>query len=323
VREAPTIPRAERAADASVPAEDASSEGPEDAASWACDPPPIPGDAGITHDAGGGPGTWVEVPYGSDVKQTFDVVAPEKVGAPRPMIVFVHGGGWTAGDKHLFWPAMRALATRGYVTATVNYRLARDAARAFPVGVQDVRCAVATVVSRAAEWGADPGRVVLWGASAGGHLAALVGLAPDAPLFRGPCAASARIEVRGVVSYYAPLDLVDTERRYPKRMHAAVLELFRKEPGTPAYEAMAKAASPATWVGPGAPPVLLVHGSADRIVPPDDSRRFQRALQAAGVPSALIELPGEDHGFGVLSRRDSLRPATCAVLAFLDRVLRP
>jgi acetyl esterase/lipase len=282
----------------------------------------IPADAGITYDAGGGAGTWIEVPYGPDVKQTFDVVAPTEGDAGlRPMVVFVHGGGWTAGDKHLFWPTMRALAARGYVTATVNYRFARDKARAFPVGIQDARCAVATVIARAAEWGGDGTRVALIGASAGGHVAALVGLAPDAPLFQGPCAATARVAVRGVVSYYAPVELVGTEQRYPKRMHAAVLELFRKEPGTPAYDAMAKAASPATWIGPSAPPFLLVHGGVDRIVPPDDSRGFLRALQAAGVPAALVELPGEDHGFPVLSRRESTRPATCATLAFLDRVL--
>jgi dipeptidyl aminopeptidase/acylaminoacyl peptidase len=111
-------------------------------------------------------------------------------------------------------------------------------------------------------------------------------------------------------------------------MHAAVLELFRMDAGSPEYAPRARAASPATYLHrspapTSLPPVLLVHGGADTIVPADDSRSFHRELQAAGVASALVELPGESHGFAVLSRREALLPATCAVLTFLRRVLAP
>lgn len=284
-----------------------------------CEATPVPKDAGFWDDDGGAlASARFEVPYGADVKQTYDVARPDGPD-PAPLVVLVHGGGWTAGDKHLFWPTMRALVDHGFVAASVNYRLARDEARAHPVGARDVRCAVAHLVRHAAELRADPARVALVGASAGGHLAALVAAAPDLPELSAGCE-DVRVRVAGVVSYYAPLDL-EAERGYPPKMHAAVAELLRLDAGTPEWVAAARRASPASWLDDGDPPFLLLHGTADRVVPVDDSRSFKRALDAHHVPSLLVEVPDRDHGFAVLSRKPELLPATCTAWAFLDRVL--
>jgi acetyl esterase/lipase len=111
-------------------------------------------------------------------------------------------------------------------------------------------------------------------------------------------------------------------------MRQAVEELLRGDAGTPEWEARAASATPATHfaaehLGDGAnrpPPFLLLHGDADTVVPIDDSRSFKRALDAHGVPSVLVELHEQGHGFAVLARKEPLLPATCTAWAFLDRV---
>lgn len=289
-----------------------------------CDAPAIPSDPKVRSADGGAAPERVrlEVPYGPDVKQTLDITWPATPG-PHPLVVLLHGGGWTAGDKHLFWPTMRALSERGWVAATINYRLARDDARAFPVGMNDARCGTAWLVSHARELQADPARLVVLGASAGGHMAALLGLAPDAPAFTSDCASSRvpHLAIAGVIAYYAPLELRDAASRYPPKMLEAVEELLRTDAGTPEWNVRGTAATPRTYLGVGsAPPILLLHGDADKVVPIDDSRTFQRALDAHGVPSLLVELHDQGHGFAVLGRKEPILRATCTAWAFLDRV---
>lgn len=262
-----------------------------------------------------------EVPYGADVKQTLDITSPPdpSTTGPRPMVAIIHGGGWTAGDKHMFWPTMRALNDRGFVAATINYRLARNKARAFPAGVRDARCALAYLVKHAAAYGADPSRLAVIGASAGGHIAAMIGVRPNAAELSTGCE-DVTLRLAGVIAYYSPLDLT-TEQGYPKVMLEAVGEFFRTERGTPEWASIARRASPRTFLDGTAPPFLLVHGTADNIVPIDDSRAFKRALDEHEIPSLLVELPDQKHGFAVLSRKAELARATCTAWAFLDRVL--
>ena len=267
------------------------------------------------------PNVHFEVPYGTDIKQTLDVSSPPDPSSsgPRPLVAIIHGGGWTAGDKHMFWPTMRALNDRGFVAATINYRLARNKARAFPAGVRDARCALAYLVKHAAAYGADPSRLAVIGASAGAHIAALIGARPNAAELSAGCE-DVTLRLAGVIAYYGPLGLT-TEQGYPPLMHEAVQEFFRAEPGSPEWASIARRASPSTFLDETAPPFLLVHGIADNIVPVDDSRVFKRALDEHHVPSLLVELPDQHHGFGVLGRRPELARATCTAWAFLDRVL--
>lgn len=259
-----------------------------------------------------------EVPYGTDVKQTLDVSAPPNA-KNLPMVAIIHGGGWTSGDKHMFWPTLRALNDHGFVAATVNYRFARDEARAYPVGVRDTRCALAFLKTHASEYGADPDRLALIGASSGGHIAAMIGVAPNEPELMTGCE-DVPLAIKGVVSYYAPLNLT-REEGYPPRMHMAVWEFLRVDAGTPEWDLVARRASPATYVDETDPPFLLLHGTSDNVVPVDDSRGFKRALDAHHVPALLVEIDGAEHGFPVLARKPELTAATCTAWAFLDRVL--
>jgi acetyl esterase/lipase len=287
-----------------------------------CEATPIPKDPGFRGADGNPlPHFHLEVPYGPDKKQTLDVSSPPapSPSGPRPMVALIHGGGWTAGDKHMFWPTMRALNDHGFVAATINYRLARDKARAFPAGVRDSRCALAYLVKHAAAYGGDPTRLAVIGASAGAHIAALIAVQPDAAELSTGCE-DVSLRFAGVIAYYGPLELT-TLRGYPPVMHESVWEFFRVEPGTPEWAAVARRASPRTFVDETAPPFLLLHGGADNIVPVHDSRAFKRVLDEHRVPSLLVELPDQKHGFAVLGRKPATARATCTAWAFLDRVL--
>lgn len=257
-----------------------------------------------------------DVAYGTaDERQAYDVAwAPQA----KLLVIILHGGGWTAGTRKLYRPNVNQLAGAGYAAATVGYRFARESEHRFPVGLSDVRCAIRALQDAARSRGIV--KTVLLGASAGGHLAAMVALAGDAPQFDGDCAERGPIHVDGAIAYYPPVDLEHAREDYPPKMLQAVDELLREDGGDGPWFAAAHAATPLSYVTPDDPPMLLLHGTADAIVPIEDSRKLVRALQGAGIPSLLVEMPGEPHGYLLLGRKPSLLPATCTVLHFLETV---
>ncbi len=269
-----------------------------------------------------GPALIADLAYGDDDHQKYDLALPD-VAVPKALVVLVHGGGWTAGTKSLFRPTIRSLATLGYAAATIEYRLARDERRRFPTGLADVRCAIRAVRARVGVT-----KLVVIGASAGGHLAAMVATEP-AGMFDGECLDRTPIHVDGAVLFYAPLELDHARERYIPIMRQAVDELlygaqaFRDggvDESSADWMARAREATPSHIVGPMAPPMLLLHGAADNIVPVEDARDFAAALGRAGVPSLVIEVPEQGHGFPVLGRKAEIRPASCTVLHFLEQI---
>lgn len=236
----------------------------------------------------------------------LDLHMATHVGDAVPIIVFVHGGGWRAGyrdsigavldgfDPHPF----ERMARAGFVVATIDYRLSGEAK--FPAQLEDVLDALRWLRARAHEFGGDAERIVLWGESSGGHLAALAGLA-------------ASDSVCGVVCWYAPLDLPTlhegshaeaiTDPRAVDSREAGLL-------GASIDDAMelAVAASPLRQVHAGAPNFRLLHGTDDRFVPTSQSVRFAAALEAVGVHAEIELIPGADHFW-----RDAADPS--AILA--------
>ncbi len=282
-----------------------------------CDVPrPPAADAGV-------PEIERDIAYGSDSRQRYDLAIPE--GKPNKLlVVMIHGGGWTSGKKSLFAPTIRTFASLGYLAASVEYRLASDGRRAFPAGLADVRCGLRAVQARARDLGAT--RTVVIGASSGGHYAAMLALAGDAEGFDGDCAERGPVRVDGAVLYYAPLELDRARERYPPKMVQAVDELIEgvaavsrgSEMPAADYGAKARAATPSHFVDGADPPIVLVHGQADNIVPIQDSRDLKAALDRAKVPSVLVEIPEQKHGFPVLGWWPTLQPASCTVLRFLQ-----
>ena len=267
-----------------------------------------------------------DVPYaGTDnPRQRLDLVLPDQptVDGPLPVVVLIHGGGWRQGSRggYFLRRAEELAATGRYAAATVGYRLSGEAV--WPAQIHDVKAAVRWLRAHADGYGLDPARIAAGGGSAGGHLAAMLGVTgnPDSERDRalagdlGPHAGvSSRVHL--VLDRYGPTELLSMDAP-PGRidLDAADSPLFRLIGGPLRENAdAARSASPTGYVTADDPPFLIQHGTADTTVPIDQSRRLAAKLRAAGVAVEFVEHPGAGHnlaGVPGVSERE---------LEFLDR----
>ncbi|HLI26498.1 MAG TPA: alpha/beta hydrolase [Chloroflexota bacterium] len=237
-----------------------------------------------------GPGlrqTLTDLAYGDDARQRLDLYVPASV-EPVPVLLFVHGGAWSSGDKSQYaWLGVQ-LAQQGLLVAVTNYRL--SPAVQHPQHAQDVAAATAWLYRHAAEYGGDPQRLYLAGHSAGAHLVSLVAL--DARYL----AAEGISEpiVAGVAAFAGAA--YDLDARYAATPLAPLLApAFGSDPARWAE------AAPLRYVKPGAPPFLLVHGLLDAQAPATSAQTFATALQQQGVPTTLYLLPQLDHFTALLT----------------------
>lgn len=251
----------------------------------------------------------------------LDVYLPKPTGPQggRPAVVAIHGGGWRGGSKRDMKHMSIQLAEQGYVVVAIDYFLSRPGRPSWPTNFEDTREAVRWVRRHATDYGIDPDRIAVLGASAGGHLATLLGTDPDGPFdpdaragHSSPSEDSARVQA--VVDLYGPVDLNAARTSLPLPTTPVSLML-----GGP-LETMPKryqAASPVQHVSGEDPPMLIIHGRDDQLIPLEQSRALATALDEAGVPQRLIEVEGASHGFGFHVRERNLLPE---ILAFLDGV---
>jgi acetyl esterase/lipase len=219
-----------------------------------------------------------------------------------PVVVAIHGGGWRGGDKGPYGRSLAGLVRAGVAVASVEYTLSRPGQPSWPENRDDVREAVRWLRRHATELDLDPRRIAALGASAGGHLAALLGAEPSDP-------ASA---VAAVVAFYAPSDLTALDGPAAAPGGPVALLLGNTPEQAPDR---ARAASPACHITARSAPMLLYHGQMDRLVPADQSRRLALALEAAGVRHRLELVADEAHGFGLTVGQRGL---VSEILAFLD-----
>jgi len=248
--------------------------------------------------------------------QKLDLFLP-KEGKDLPLILYIHGGAWRGGDK-AFGAPFDYLA-RGYAVASVNYRLSGDAL--FPAQIEDCKAAVRWLRANAQKYGLDPDRFAAWGASAGGHLAALLGTAGAVKEFEVGEHLDVSSRVQAVVDYFGPTDFLQMDaHRVPGGMvHDAAGSPESLLVGGPIQENREKVAkaNPITYVTKETPPFLIVHGDSDPLVPHHQSVLLEAALRQAGVPVTLYTVRGGGHG------RFSDPEVPRLTREFLDRHLKP
>jgi len=254
----------------------------------------------------------------------LDVYAPErKPAGALPVIVWIHGGGWRSGSKDRPRTALPVLR-HGYALVSVEYRLSGEAT--FPAAIEDCKAAVRWVRAHAAEYGIDPGRLGVWGSSAGGHLAALLGTAGDVREWdeAHPVHLEYSSKPKAVCDWYGPTDFLRMNDFPGLIDHDAPNSPESRFLGAPiqGVPKIAQRANPITYVTPDDPPMLLMHGDKDMAVPFDQSELLYAALRRAGVEATLYKVEGGGHGFrgAVKDTRESLFRM---VLDFFDRHLKP
>ena len=236
----------------------------------------------------------------------LDLWVPDSA-APAPLVIWIHGGAWMMGDRQSLPAALRPgqvfeeLLAAGLAVASIDYRHAREAP--FPAQLHDAKAAVRWLRHHADELGLDTSRIGVWGESAGGHLAALLGLTGDRPDLEGGVGLtgpSSTVDV--VVDWYGVSDVSTLPTLVPPPHIAA---LVSPEDLIPPVDLLLDAAdaqmradvNPLTHVCSASPPFFLVHGDVDTVVPLEQSRRLAAALTAAGVPTQLEVIGGAGHGF--------------------------
>lgn len=233
----------------------------------------------------------------SDPAHQLTLYMPANAKNPTPVIVWIHGGAWMSG-RGLVPNWIPSFVDDGFAVATVNYRLLQEARN--PAQIEDVSAAIRFISRNAKQYNLDRDKIGVWGASAGGHLAALAGTAGNAGLTGGSEAAP--LKIAAVADWCGPTDLekLGTDAfpkvRFDWVSPMAPLSIFLGGPARNHRNA-ARDASAITFVDKADPPFLIMHGMEDEIVPVEQSDQFANALVKAGVDVAYIKLPKAKHDF--------------------------
>ena len=241
--------------------------------------------------------------------------------ARHPLVVMIHGGGWARGGRFAMgltkWAAY--LAAGGLAVVSIDYRLAP--ATTYPDSFQDCLDAVDWAVEHAETLGADPSSVGLWGDSAGGHLVLLLTTSQTNPAFTGPRLRSGGARLRAAVAFYPPTDLLALHDA--ERLGRAGTRTVRDFVGVDLDDDPARwrEASPIEHVHAGVPPILLLQGTRDFLVPDSQATRFAERLAAVGALHRLEIVDGGVHGFDRVAPGERARALIADARSFLTDTL--
>lgn len=244
-------------------------------------------------------------------KLPLDLYRPVEGKAPTPLVIWIHGGGWRGGSKNGAGPALELLRY-GFAVASVEYRLSGEAI--FPAAIEDCKAAISFLRLHAKEYNLKAEKFGVWGGSAGGHLVALLGTTNDVGDFdTHPVSNKASSVVQAVCNWFGPTDFLQMDAHAvpgSRLIHDKAdspESLFvggpiQEEP----YRSIAKRANPITYVSKTDPPILIVHGDNDRLVPHHQSEILHDALKRMKVDSTLRIVKGAGHGLrdGEVSREE-------------------
>jgi acetyl esterase/lipase len=229
----------------------------------------------------------------ADEATKMDLYYPKEFSKSNPVVVFIHGGGWSGGDKsdlfdHTDFPA---LMQAGFSIAAINYRLAP--VYPFPIPIQDAKCAVRFLRANAKSLQLDPDRIGVMGDSAGGHLAAMLGAADASAKMEGAGGwTDVSSQIQAVVEMYAPVDL----SAFIKNVNGSIMvrKVFDQKVSPTTNQL--RLYSPITYISKNDPPVLIIHGEMDNLVPIDQANAYFKLLQKNNVPAVLIAVKNAGHG---------------------------
>jgi len=248
------------------------------------------------------------LPYSSHGRSLEMDLYTDGKAAEHPLVLVIHGGSWASGRRGELPELNRYLAARGYLVASIDYRLAP--ADHFPAPIEDVQAAISDLTSHAKEVGFDAKNIVLLGRSAGGQIA----------LFTAYQSADPRI--RGVISFYAPADMVMAYALPSNPLIINSRRVLRNYVGSDHFPEAYQAASPLDHVGPKAPPTLIIHGGRDEMVWVTHSEHLSQRLKEFHRPVYFLRLPWATHGADYIFRGPGGQLSTYAVERFLAAVIR-
>lgn len=230
----------------------------------------------------------VEVGRGGDSNIVATVFLPKAASEkPRPAIVFIHGGGWNSGQSYNTFGAW--LAERGYVVASIGYRLSTVAK--WPAQIEDCKLGVRWLRANAAKYGVNPDRIGTFGTSAGAHLVACLGTMQDLPELEGKGGfegVSSRVQA---VAAFCPPTVLPGKWGFSGRAEMLLGGTQEEKPE------LWKQASPALWVKPGTPPFFIAHGKDDTVVPIVQAERLVSALEQSGNSVVFVPILNAGHDF--------------------------
>lgn len=230
---------------------------------------------------------YLDIPviFPGGIKKTFDLIVPDGRTSKPPLLIWIHGGGWCGGEKRIYNDFER-FCWRGYAVLSIDYRFSQDAM--FPAQLIDCKTAVRWARAHAAQYGYCADKILVGGSSAGGDLAAMLGVTNGQPEYDEGSYLEYSSAVQAVVDEFGPTNL-DPDQIPVLRCDLSALLGGDTE--------KTRRASPARLVSGMEPPFLVLHGSADPCVPVAQSRSFAEILHKAGCDVQYYEIPGRDHGF--------------------------
>lgn len=222
----------------------------------------------------------------------LDMYIPDTLKKPAPLLVFIHGGGWRSGKRSDYLVYLIDFARRGYITATVSYRLLADSC--YPACVEDISDAVNWFFKNGDTYSYDPDRIALIGGSAGAHLALLAAYGWKKPGSVTDSTGSHRI--KAVVDIYGPYDFTTEYARTHHLVTTFIDHSYEDSPG------LYLEASPKQYLDKGDPPTMIIHGTSDELVPISQSDSLAKRLRTLGIPCVYYRLPGWPHVMDIVKR---------------------
>jgi len=226
----------------------------------------------------------------------LDLYKPRNLTKPAPLLVFIHGGGWSGGERADYLVYLVAFAKKGYVTATVSYRLLKEGP--YPACAEDITDAVQWFYKNGGNYGYDPDRIALIGGSAGAHLALLAGYGWKKPGMNADSTVADTIhhQIKAVVDIYGPADLTTEYARNHSLVTSFLAFSYKEKPE------LYTDASPIHYLDKNDPPTMILHGTSDDLVPISQSDLLKARLDSLGIPNVYYRVPLWPHTMDIIQR---------------------